>query len=194
MKAKTKHIKLWEQFSKVITPIQSSIITGYWGEDGIGSHPTLVDLEGLATLNKVASDMGVTGFTECSKLESMPETLLCILCSETNWYIKGVSKSIADQAISIMNGDNIILDEGTNNSVKSELFSLLGYTLDPTVEKYFTTYTVTIINNPSINTVYWSNVPEEQHGYWIPPYTAINVNDIEGRIDEPFGFDNNNEM
>ena len=37
---------------------------------------------------------------------------------------------------------------------------------------------ITIIPNPTSNTIYWSDEPERSHSYWCPPYKPMTLEEL----------------
>jgi hypothetical protein len=168
-----KHVKLFENFIE-----GEKVLIGYYGEGGIGSHPAILSQSGLDKIKSVGNpgQMGISrylDFIPTSEESTMPEALLCVYNDITLWDIKGISSSQAETIMS-MGGDYYVIDSETDPALVSELIDVSGYTINPNASLTI----LTVIPNVTIDTIYWSNVPEETHSYWAPPYRAFSVDEI----------------
>jgi hypothetical protein len=193
------HIELFENFPYHYYPAgdphhSSPVLIGYYAESGMGSHPTVVTEEELLRLGFEKSPGGVAEFWSygpdpdlyfivTSKSESLPDALACLYNSNYEWDIRGISSSVAEKAMKMMDGDYISyspygfgnnFDMGLINSLES----MIGVT-NLTTKRDDTQ--LTIISGPKINTVYWSDEPEMKHTYWMPPYRAMKLQDLVER-------------
>lgn len=190
---KLNHLELFENFSHHYSgdPHHSSpVLIGCCGESGMGSHPTVVTEEELLRLGFEKFTGGVSEFwyygpnpdlyfMVSSKSKSLPDALACLNNTDYDWDIRGISSSVAEKAMKMMDGDYISHEYGASDTgLINRLESMIGVT-NLTTEKNDTQFT--IISGPKINTVYWSDEPAMNHTYWMPPYRAMKLQDLVER-------------
>lgn len=167
-----KHIELFENFSGQESGANETVLIGYFADGGKGSHPALVTPE-------VAREIEETGdfptFTPTGSEKGLPQALACVYNDTDEWTIKGIPESLARSAMVLIKGDHIDNSETENRGLVNEVAKLIGYR--ETDDREVTL--ISIIPNPSINTVYWSEGPESGT-YWEPPYEAIPVRELMG--------------
>jgi hypothetical protein len=181
---KLKHVKLYEAFTTGDGPF----LIGFYGEGGIGSHPSIFSESYLENssyskheINGIKShwDIGEGGFQETSKSGVLPDALICVFDEDYQWDIKGISKSTAEEVMSIMGGDHASTYDGLDPDKIKEIIEMTGvYSGLPLDRKLDFETIISIILNPQPNTVYWSDIPEETHGYWEPPYKPMSLEDL----------------
>jgi hypothetical protein len=188
-KENMKHVELFENFMPSKTGGKTFLL-GYYGEGGIGSHPAVVTESELLRCGFVQQvpahlissdntkiwshkDNDFFMFIETSKSPMLPEALLCAYNDDYLWDIKGISGSLGKNIVDMIGDDTISSfdDEGNDEMVNQiEKMTGLPQTSDSTI--------ITIIPNPSPNTIYWSDVPEQSHSYWMPPYKAMSLEEL----------------
>ena len=160
-----KHLKLFESFN-------DEILIGFFGDGGIGSHPAIISKLVLSKIEEADCTFETTDTGQ-----NLPESLLCIWddTNELGWTIKGISNSLANQ-INSLNGTDFYypnMDESfMEDSGKQLLKSALGSAGYP-VKRLRDIRLVCIIRDVKLNTIYWSDNPEETHDIWDAPYKAI---------------------
>lgn len=185
-----KHIKLFEAFEDMYIIPQSikdmyekkGVLLGYYSDGGIGSHPTVVTPE-MARAIRDFKDFRI--FVPVSVEPSLPQALVCMLDKE-GWKIKGVSKNMAETVTNTIGGEHIDSVESGLEEV-NKIARMVGFSES---QDDFSVI-ITVIMTPSINTVYWSDAPEQTHSYWQPPYEAIPIeeliDDLKGGFNIGFG-------
>lgn len=174
-----------------------TLLIGYYSDGGIGSHPAIFSkaeliklgfIEGLPPryqynplLDAHFIHHWYHKFDELScfwctdYVSSIPDGLACAFNSDYLWKIKGISNSLGRKIIKLIGGDSI-------NSM-SHKKNLLNYVekmveLPPSINLEYGVTLITIIPNPTPNTVYWSDEIEKCHSYWQPPYKPISLEEI----------------
>ena len=177
-----KHIKLFENFKSMYHMPKdlyegAPVLVGYYGEGGHGSHPAVVIPE-VAKAIEALGDHRI--FITTSKEQEVPEALICIFHND-NWTIKGIPGSLAQSIVSKIGGEHL---DGYNkrlDDLVEEVANMVGYNTGGD-----NSANISIIMEPKLNTIYWSDAPEQTHSYWEPPYNPISVYD---QIEElKFGF------
>ena len=176
-----KHIQLFEQLYRPswLPPEpkpDGKILIGYFNDGGIGSHPAIIEAGILPEIDKREK---WNSFDTTESTDVMPEALLAIYSDAPNtpsfdgWYIKGISNSLAREIIKLGDSDVYRCDDKDLFSRKA--FDLAGYPYgDPRSDVQI----LTVIPNVSLNKVYWSDNPEDSHGYWEPPYKEISIESL----------------
>lgn len=161
-----KHIQLFEDFrlgAESNFPAKTGVSLGYFSEGGRGSHPAVMDAEAVA---KIKGSGSGADFYVTETLDSLPQALACVFNDRSLWSVKGIPSSIANSIMSKIGRQTV--DSEQDFGLASEVADELGYgklsSGDITL--------ITIIPNPKVNTIYWSDAPE-QGGYWEAPYSAI---------------------
>lgn len=186
-----KHIKLFEGFQDTPMETPESLLLGYYGEGGIGSHPAILtqsellrhgftqsiprhlialgDRRGKIWTHKV-DEFKI--FIQTGTSSSLPGALVCAFNDDYLWDIRGISGDLGQEIIDMIGGDTITsFDYGEGEMVNQiEKMTGLPQTADSTI--------ITIIPNPSPDTVYWSDEPEHSHSYWMPPYRAMSLDEL----------------
>ena len=163
-----KHIKLFENWIRVNEPIvgnKGNILLGYFNNGGIGSHPGILTPEAAA---QTGDEFFVT-----SEEKSVPQALLCIYNDMSEWDIKGITSSLARSIMDKIGGDHIDDAKGDAGLV-AEIANMVGY------KQKGNNTLISIIPNPTIDTIYWSDAPESMHVYWEPPYKAMPIDELIG--------------
>lgn len=167
-----KHVKLFENFSGQEAGANETVLIGYFADGGRGSHPALVTPE-------VARELKEAGvfpyFIPTSSEKGLPQALACVYNDTDEWTIKGIPGSLARSVMTLIKGDSIDNSETENRGLVNEVAKLIGYRESDDRELTL----ISIIPDPSINTVYWSEGPESGT-YWEPPYDAIPVRELMG--------------
>ena len=161
-----KHLELFESWSG--KPGEISI--GFVGTGGIGSHPAVLS---KSEKDRIESEGEDVYFVQTDSSNSVPDALACVFNDTDEWTIKAISSSAAKAAMEMIGGNHVDTDKdpGLTNRVARGI----GYR--PTSRGDMTL--ITIIPNPKINTVYWSDVPEEEQSYWQPPFRPVPISDVE---------------
>lgn len=178
-----KHVKTFIQFQR-ITESNEPVLIGSYSDGGMGSHPGILTAselsrygfvkDGNTWMNK-EDDLSV--FFVNTVLQSTPEALACISTREGNWDFKGISKSLAQKVTGMIGGDTV---ENWNDEAEDmrQIEKMLGLPK--------TTYPasgITIISNPRLDVVYWSDEPELSGGIWMPPYKIMTLGELRSNLD-----------
>ena len=181
-----KHVKLFEAWDQEMS--KPEILVGYFSDGGMGSHPGVIDRE---SYDKIKSHPQGLFFTITEELQEVPEALLTVYYPDKEWDIKGISNELANQIIAVGGTDsydnqdvNWVSGTATRSQEENEInrraFELAGKTYKAGEE--FTP--LIVIQNIELNTVYWSNNPEQSHGYWESPDEVLSVDQLLNRYDE----------
>lgn len=157
------------------------VIIGYFFTGGIGSHPVLLS----PTMDTIIESIGdeYNGYIETSVEDKVPDALICAYDDVGSWRIKGINRGLANSIISKIGGNYIGIgdsdddddddDDGEDKlGLANEILKMVGE--DPFNDSAYDA-NITIILDPKINTVYWSDVPEYEHSIWRPPYEEIPI-------------------
>ena len=153
------------------------VIIGYFFDGGIGSHPVLVS----STMDDMIESIGdpYNGYYATSVEDKVPGALICAYDDVGSWRIKGISRGLANSIISKIGGNYIGMgdadddDDGEDKlELANEILKMVGE--DPFNDSVYDA-NITIILDPKINTVYWSDAPESEHSIWKPPYEEIHI-------------------
>lgn len=161
-----KHLELFESWSDQ----SGEISIGFVGTGGIGSHPAVLS---KSEKDKIESEGGDVYFVQTDSSNSVPDALACVFNDTDEWNIKAISSSTAKAAMKMIGGNHIDTDQ--DPSLTNRVARAIGYR--PTSGG--DTTLITIIPNPKIDTVYWSDAPEEEHGYWKPPFRPMTISEVE---------------
>lgn len=158
-----------------------NVIIGYFFTGGIGSHPVLVS----STMDEmIESNLGLNfaGYDATSVEDKVPDALICAYDDMSSWRIKGISRGLANSIISKIGGNYIGMgdaaddddDDGEEDKLElaNEILKMVGE--DPFNDSAYDA-NITIILDPKINTIYWSDAPESEHSIWKPPYEEIHI-------------------
>lgn len=157
-----KHLKLFENFNN-----PQEVLLGFYTEGGIGSHPAVFSPEVAMKMKELGLNFYVT-----SKEKELPKFLACIFNDNAQWDIKGIPHQIA-RSIEQHSSEGYVSTAKDSLELVNKIENMLGY---PKSNKFSDTI-ITIIPNPRLNTIYWSNAPEDEHSYWKPPYYGISAED-----------------
>jgi hypothetical protein len=175
-------------------------LIGYYADGGIGSHPAILtesELLRCGFIQEVPRHLRATSeenagkfwrhkfdeykiFFEIRELSSIPGALACAYSDSYEWDIRGISKPLGQRIIDMIGGDNITSmddDEGNllmDQSDLNKVEDLIG--LQRSDDNRVTL--ITIILDPTPNVVYWSDAPEDSHSYWMPPYSAMSLDEL----------------
>ena len=169
-----KHIQLFENYELRDFEEKSlgtgKIKIGYCGyAGGQGSHPSIFS---KYVLENFVDEFTEFEFSAIVSTNNLPEALICIF-SENNsgqpWFIQPISSMVASKAMKLMGTDH--KDGFYENEYQEgmEILGMVGY--KGSIDQL---QTITIIPNPKLNTIYWSDNPESG-GYWEPPYKEITL-------------------
>jgi hypothetical protein len=178
-----KHLKLFENFNRSPWLMRDTdkpggdILIGFFADGGIGSHPAIIE---SSILPEIDSREEYNLFRTTESTNVMPEALLAVFSEapyapgSDGWYIKGISNSLAREIIKLGDSD-IYTNQSGDEMLSQKAFDLAGYPYD---EANSDLQILSVIPNVSLNTVYWSDVPERSHSYWEPPYEAIPIKNL----------------
>jgi hypothetical protein len=142
-------------------------LIGYFATGGHGSHP------GIATVNELEklgwTDQGNGKWKHMGEdfdfygheVNQIPQALLCVFDMDTLWYIKPITRQQADVIYNV--GGSADYSEENENDFEKVLNDVLPGIID---KRFNNPATISVIRNVEPNTIYWSDVPEELHGYW----------------------------
>lgn len=142
-------------------------LIGYFATGGMGSHP------GIATVNELEklgwTDRGNGKWKHMEEgfdfygyeVNQIPQALLCVFDMDTLWYIKPITRQQADVIYNV--GGSADYSEENENDFEKVLNDVLPGITD---KRFNNPATISVIRNVEPNTIYWSDVPEESHGYW----------------------------
>ena len=146
---------------------------GFFVDGGLGSHPGILSPGAVSFMGKKSGDYPMFWIT--SEEEVVPEALACVYNERDDWDIWGISGALGVDIMKLIDGDNITSEHDGSMDMLNEVCSMLGYRRVGVDE--FTS--VTIIPNPVLDVVYWSDEPGAQ-SWWSPPYEAKSVWDLLG--------------
>ena len=165
-----KHVKLFEQFRSSGSGM-GDIHLGFYADGGYGSHPGVITSE--------MSDLLGQLFFTTKVVKEVPEALACMLDENMGeWVIKGITNSLANSIIKRMGGDHITTDQistypGEEGAIE-DATRMAGIEMFPNYD----IVSFSVIPNVSLDMIYWSDAPENEHVSWEPPYRAIPAKDI----------------
>lgn len=171
------------------------ILIGWFSDSGPGCHPGIITTSMFKIMeNFSSSDIGDYWWEIISEEDKMPDALICFVERDgmNAMEIKGIDSKMANSIMSIIGGDHIatydeddMVDDDklplVNDILKRSGFIEDGEEKDGWVG-------VTIIQNPKINHIYWSDGPND-HEEWAPPLREIYIleawgfDDWEGNIE-----------
>ena len=149
---------------------EGDVRIGYFFTGGIGSHPVLLS----STMDEIIESIGdeYNGYYATSVEDKVPDALICVYDDVSSWRIKGINRGLANSIISKMGGDYMDIEGGKELKLANEILKMAGE--DPFNASAYDA-NITIILDPKINTVYWSDVPEYEHSNWRPPYEENHI-------------------
>ena len=139
---------------------------------GHGSHPCIFSKYVLENFIDEFTDFG---FIATYATDNLPEALICIYGESgedhpDGWFIRPISSMVASEAMKLMGTDH---KDGFYENEKQEGMEILGMVgYKGSISEI---ETISVIPNPKLNTIYWSDNPEHSHGYWKPPYKEITM-------------------
>ena len=167
-----KHVKLFEDFGSSNyggSGGATKYLIGYFATGGIGSHPGIATADELEKLGWSDQGNGYWqqmekgfAFNDSYEVNQMPQDLLCVFDDTTEWYIKPITRQQAD-AIYNVGGSADYSPEVNEDDFEKVLNDVLPRITDMRFEY---PSTISVLRNVKPNTIYWSDVPEETHGYW----------------------------
>ena len=174
-----RHIQLFESYRENDFEEFSGtgkIKIGFTGEGGYGSHPSIFTKYGLDNFIDAHTEFE---FIATSSTDNLPEALVCIFDDNygEGWFIQPISSMVASKVMKLM-GTNHKDDFFEYGQQGMEILKMVGY--NGSMDEI---QTLTIIPNPKLNTIYWSDNPENTHGYWKPPYKEITMSISEDGVD-----------
>lgn len=168
-----KHVELFENY-KLRDFEETSLGTGkikigFTGDGGYGSHPSIFSKDVLENLIEPLTQFD---FIATASTDNLPEALICLYDDNNpqGWFIQPISSMVASKVMELMGTDH--KDGFYENEYQKgmEILRMVGY--NGSINEI---QTITIIPNPKLNTIYWSDNPEKSHGYWEPPYKEITM-------------------
>jgi hypothetical protein len=177
-----KHIKIFEDFSGFggagmgMRPGfggASKYLIGYFATGGYGAHPGIVTEDDLESNGWSESGSG-SGSWSCdgglmfqvtSQSTEIPQALLCIGSDESgDWKIDPITKQKADAIYNVGGTPDYIFDDfDTDAPVHGEMGEIKRIAGISGQEGITT---INVIQHIEPNMIYWSDNPEQSHGYW----------------------------
>jgi hypothetical protein len=142
---------------------------GFFSDGGIGSHPGIISAGAFSLMGRGVI-AGLPKFRITSEEKEIPESLVCVYDQVAGWDIHGISASLGQKIMELIESDNITSEDPDGFDVLKEVCWLLDYPA-PSKDMFMN---VTIIPNPSLDTIYWSDETRAQ-SWWSPPYEAKSV-------------------
>jgi hypothetical protein len=142
-------------------------LIGYFATGGHGSHPGIATVDELEKLGWTDQGNGKWKHMEEGfdfygyGVNQIPQALLCVFDMDTLWYIKPITRQQADVIYNA--GGSADYSEENENDFEKVLNDVLP---GITNKRFNNPATISVIRNVEPNTIYWSDVPEESHGYW----------------------------
>jgi hypothetical protein len=161
-----KHIKLFESFGEASGKYQ----LGYFSEGGYGSHPGILTEDDLIKNGFVYRDNPLfinlkswvnqkddfKTFTVIDTMNIIPGAISLIF-EDGMWNYSEVPVAEAERLISEIGGDTVYPRDG---ALYDEALSVIGFSGSNQPES------ISFIVGPKPGFIYWSDNPEETHGYW----------------------------
>ena len=142
-------------------------LIGYFATGGMGSHPGIATVDELEKLGWTDQGNGRWKHMEegfdfyGDEANQMPQALLCVFDADTLWTIKPITRQQADVIYNV--GRSADYSEENNQDFKKVLNNILPGIID---KRFSDPVMISVLRNVESNTIYWSDVPEEEHGYW----------------------------
>ena len=142
-------------------------LVGYFATGGMGSHPGITTANELEKLGWTDQGNGRWKHMEedfdfyGDEANQMPQALLCVFDADTLWTIKPITRQQADVIYNV--GRSADYSEENNQDFKKVLNNILPGIID---KRFSDPVMISVLRNVESNTIYWSDVPEEEHGYW----------------------------
>jgi len=164
-----KHIKIFEDFSGFGGA--SKYLIGYFGTGGYGAHPGIVTEDDLESNGWSESGSGSWVlpnnfyFQVTSQSTEIPQALLCIGSDESgDWKIDPITKQKADAIYNVGGTPDYIFDDFDMDApVHGEMYKIKRIAGISDQEGITT---INVIQHIEPNMIYWSDNPEQSHGYW----------------------------
>jgi hypothetical protein len=158
-----KHVKLFEDFSS------GKILLGILINDGgYGAFPGIIDGKDLKEIKQKCGDDAYWETYE--ELNKVPEALLVMFDDYDGWTLEAISKDLANQIYNVGGKEEYFQEDDGKNSqeeLEKAFFLATGESFpNPNPGKYIS---ICVIQNPEMNTIYWSDNPDDSHGYWEEP-------------------------
>jgi len=172
------------------------VLIGWLADSGPGCHPGIITTSMNLIMDNFIDHTTNGNYTweTISEEDKIPDALICFVERDgmNAMEIKGIDSKMANSIMSIIGGDHIatyddddMVDDDklplVNDILKRSGFIEDGEEKDGWVG-------VTIIQNPKINHIYWSDGPND-HEEWAPPLREIYIleawgfDDWEGNIE-----------
>lgn len=171
-----KHVKLFEAFMDSDSMMSKKIVYGLLNDGGIGSHPFVAintqlemlrakGLEAFSVKETASSETGpevLVYYQDFDKYDGMPEI---VEVSHSQAAFSGFKR---------LKGETFVYDpyQPSNAFLKMER----AFGLSP--ENPEGARSISIIPNPKVGYVYWSDVPEMEKTYWEAPYKEVPLGKI----------------
>jgi hypothetical protein len=156
-----KHIKLFEDFTGMGG--ETKYLIGYFATGGIGSHPGIATAEELERLGWQDSGEKWTHpemkyyFIVTSESNETPQALLCVFDEKRLWKIEPISEQEAQEIYDLEGHEDLNPElEEVRNKIKSM----------PALNGWDDIIKISVLQDVEPNMVYWSDEPEQFHGYW----------------------------
>jgi hypothetical protein len=153
------------------------ILIGWFANGGHGCHPGLITSSMLRIIqNSIKPDDSDYWWETLAEENKIPDALICFYeqDAEIETRVEGIDSKIANSIMSIFDGDHMstydeddMLDDDKLLLVNKALI-MAGFIEDGEEDDIMGS--VSIIPNPKINNIYWSDVPDQNHSPWEPPY------------------------
>jgi hypothetical protein len=165
-----KNIKLFEAFSGFGGA--SKYLIGYFGTGGYGAHPGVVTSDELESngWSESRPGSGAWGlpngfyFDATFKSTEIPQALLCILYEGGEYKIDPISKEKADAIYNVGGTPDYFFDDfdlsAPVHGEIAQIKKILG------IDNQQEITAISVIQDIEPNTIYWSDNPEQTHGYW----------------------------
>ncbi len=194
-------MKLTKSFKEIQVDPNEPLLLGYYADGGIGSHPAIFSESELIKLGFIQGlppmyqhnplldahfiNHWYHKFDEflcfwcTNQVSSIPDVLVCAFNSDYLWNIKGISNSLGQKIIELIGGDSInSMDH--KKSLLNRVEKMIE--LPQSINLEYGSTLITIIPNPTSNTIYWSDEPERSHSYWCPSLQTYDF----GRVNKRF--------
>jgi len=163
-----KHVKLFEDFGSSNyggSVGATKYLIGYFATGGHGSHPgiaTADELEKLGWSEQWGGEWQQMeegfAFYDVYEVNQMPQALLCVFDNDTQWDIRPITRQQADAIYNV--GGSADYSEVNLEKVLNDVLPGI------TNRRYNAPAMISVLRNVEPNTIYWSDVPEQSHGYW----------------------------
>ncbi len=165
---KMKHVKLFEDFNSS-TP--NKVMLGFYADGGYGSHPGILTKEMYDKFeeNQSMKFPNHKYFEVTEELDFVPDYLACYFDDYTGWDITGVSESQVSKV------REYEIEDGINSEDPEFKMAANSLGFEDSSKNNFK---MLFVLPSELNNIYWSDNPEQTHGYWEPPYELIPIEEL----------------